>query len=465
MLLPNLFLFNSILFLIGIIIASLNLNFYILIFSAASIILLNFLKFKLNFKYVLWFIFILLIGFLYFHFRLFLEIKNQFIIYNQKIEFVGKISSDVLSFENYKKFTIELQKPFSGEIDILTSKYNNYKYGDILKIYGLVEKNSKINYNPISFYPEIIYLESNPDLKLLVYLYKIKNYFLDQFRQYFSYNEQALISGIILGQTSEFSKNFKDKMNNSGTTHIVALSGYNIGILALIVNTSLIYIFGRKKILFLSLFIIFCFVIMTGAESSVVRAAFMFSFLIIAHHIGRIYSFWHSFIFTCLIMNIINPKILIYNLGFQLSFLSLLGIIYFKPYFDILFRNSEFTFLNWKENLTTTLSAQIAVLPLILWNFGKISLFSLLANILILTFIPLTMFFGFMVGLLGHIKPLAFVFSLITSLFLKYEITVINFFGGLSNLNFNLISAIFFGLFYLWLFYNIFKLKNLAKNV
>ncbi|MCS6789081.1 MAG: ComEC family competence protein [Patescibacteria group bacterium] len=462
MILANLFFINSILFLIGILIASLisfNSSFLILFFIIILGFFLNIFKFNLSFKYILIFIFVLLFGFLYFHFRIFWEQRNNFFIYNQKIEFIGKISSDVLNFENYKKFTIKLESPFHGKLDIITSKYSNYQYGDRLKINGIIEKSLKPNQNSVSFYPEINFLESKPDFKLFSFLYKIKNYFLNQFKKFFSYDEQALISGIIFGQTSEFSKSFKEKMNNSGTMHIVALSGYNVGILVLIINSILIHFLGRKNILLISLFTIFCFVVMTGAESSVLRAALMFSLMIIAQNIGRIYSFWHALIFAALIMNILNPKILIYDLGFQLSFLSILGIIYFKPYFDILFKNNNESFLNWKENLTTTLGAQIAVLPLIFLNFGKISLFSLIANILILSFIPLLMFFGFIIGIFSFIRPFAYIISLITSLILKYEIFIINFFGSLNNISFNLISVFLFILFYVWLFYNIFKIK------
>ncbi|MGB9608830.1 MAG: ComEC/Rec2 family competence protein, partial [Minisyncoccia bacterium] len=399
MFLANLFLLNSIFFLVGILIASLNWNILILFIISGLVLFLNQIKFNLNKKYLIFFILFLFFGFFYFHFRIFLEEKNKNLIYNQEIEFQGKISSEVLKYDNYQKFEFNLEKPFQGKINVLTFLWPEYFYGDVLKIKGVILKNKDINNNPQVNFPKIAYLNNNPDSKIFLNLLKIKNYFLNQFKKYLNANELALMSGIVLGDRFGFSLDFKTAMNNSGTTHIVALSGYNISVLVLALSFIFSFVFNKKINFILILFFIFGFVLMTGAQASVVRAAIMASFFILAQNIGRIYSFWHSVFFAAVIMVLIQPKILVYDLGFELSFLSILGITYFKPVLDQWFKfKNDFGFLNWKDNLTTTLGAQLAVLPLTFLNFGKISLFSPAANILILTFIPITMFLGFVLG-------------------------------------------------------------------
>jgi competence protein ComEC len=463
MFIANLVLIGVIIFLLGIFIASLNLNILILFFISFLIFIINY-YFKLNLskKYILFFIFILFFGFFYFHFRIFIEEKNKNLIYNQEIEFSGKIVGAVLNYENYQKFKFRLNKPLVGEIEILTFNFPTYHYGDVLKIKGQIQKNKNFNENPISVFPKITYLKSSPDSKFLFNLFKIKEYFLKQYKNYLGFKESALMSGIILGDRSGFSKEFKENMNNSGVTHIVALSGYNISILVIVLSLSFGFIFGRKLNFFLVLITILGFVLMTGAEASVVRAAIMASFFLLAERIGRIYSFWHSVLLTAALMVLFNPKILVYDLGFQLSFLSLLGMTYFKPVFDKIFKfyKDNQGFLSWKDNLSTTLGAQFAVLPLIFFNFKTFSIFSPLANILILTFIPITMFFGFLLGIFGFFKPLGFVFGLISSFILKYEIIIINFFGQFKTLNFSFINLIIMILIYSVFIFYVFKNKN-----
>jgi len=110
-----------------------------------------------------------------------------------------------------------------------------------------------------------------------------------------------------------------------------------------------------------------------------------------------------------------NPKVLVFDLGFELSFAATLGLIYLSPILQRWFtplekepfeirqvaKSTPKIILALKEILIATLSAQIAVLPLLVINFGQLSLIAPLANLLILPLIPLTMFWGFLAGLAG----------------------------------------------------------------
>ena len=108
-------------------------------------------------------------------------------------------------------------------------------------------------------------------------------------------------------------------MSQSGTTHLVALSGYNITVIAIAVSTLLSYFLRRRIVFWLSILTIIAFVLMTGAEASVVRAAIMGGIILLAKQIGRIHSMRNAIVFAALLMVLFNPKILRFDIGFQLS--------------------------------------------------------------------------------------------------------------------------------------------------
>lgn len=242
------------------------------------------------------------------------------------------------------------------------------------------------------------------------------------------------LNGLILGDRQSFSKEFRDDLNKSGTTHLVALSGYNIAVIILALNGFLGAFFSRRFIFIPVVFAIIAFVAMTGAASSVVRAAIMAGLILLAEKTDRLYNTRNAIAAAALLMTLANPQIIVFDWGFQLSFAAVLGLIYFRPWLMKIF-GKEQGFLSWKENLLTTTSAQIAVLPLLIWHFGYFSPFSLLTNVLILEAIPLTMFIGFLIGALGFFSySLSLIAGWFAALLLGYEIFIIKFFANLSRI-------------------------------
>jgi competence protein ComEC len=220
----------------------------------------------------------------------------------------------------------------------------------------------------------------------------------------------------------------------------VALSGYNISIIASAIL--LIFLFlgiNRRRAFWFSVLTILLFIVMAGASASIIRAAIMGVLLLLGQNVGKIYHPRNALLFAALIMVILNPKIIRFDLGFQLSFLATLGLIYFSPWFNKIIKADKNSFLNWRQNLATTLSAQLAVMPLLVSQFNNFSLIAPLVNILVLTFIPITMLLGFIMVLLGTFSSLlGSVFGFFAYLLLKYEIGVINYFGQLKFASVNL---------------------------
>jgi competence protein ComEC len=140
---------------------------------------------------------------------------------------------------------------------------------------------------------------------------------------------------------------------------------------------------------------------------------------------------------------------LVFDAGFQLSFAALLGIVYVAPTLNKIFGMRSGGFLSWKENAVTTTAAQMMALPILLSSFGVFSLASLLANILILEFIPITMGVGFVIAFMGLFSGfLAKIFGILANIFISYEFAIINIFSKFSiPLKIEGIS------FYFWIMY------------
>lgn len=260
-------------------------------------------------------------------------------------------------------------------------------------------------------------------------IFKIKRAVIAAFSRALPAEHAALLSGITLGEREGFSKSFKDAMAQSGTSHIAALSGYNIAVVSAAMLFALSFFVRRRTALIFSLSAIVVFVIMTGAEPSVVRAAIMGSILMLSQYAGRTYRARNAIALTAFFMTLYNPYMPAFDAGFQLSFAALIGMIYIAPF---LLRGEAGGILGvMRTGAAHTVAAQVAVFPILAMSFGTVSLTSVLANALIVGVIPITMLFGFVLGISGIFG--VFFSSLVgwvASVFLAYEIAIINFFSN-----------------------------------
>ncbi len=221
-----------------------------------------------------------------------------------------------------------------------------------------------------------------------------------------SYNEPqaSLLAGIILGNQNGMPAELTQAFQATGTTHIIALSGFNVTIIVSSVMVVLVRLIGRRWAWIPGLLLVILFVVMSGASASVVRAAVMAVIVQLGLFLGRPIHPARLLSYTALIMLWENPLILLHDLGFQLSFLATFGLVFLsKPLATKLTRIPET--LGLRENLATTLSAIIATEPLLLWRFGRLSLIAPLVNIVVLPMIPLAMGLGTL-SLVGMAVPL-----------------------------------------------------------
>lgn len=256
-------------------------------------------------------------------------------------------------------------------------------------------------------------------------LLNLADFFSQKTQTLYGGDTGVLAKGLVIGGSSDFSDNLKNALKSSGTSHLVAVSGYNVSIFAVIMFNAVRNLFSRRIAVVLSLITVIGFCILSGATASVIRASIMAGAYIIGKIIGRRGAALNSLLFAAFVMVLLNPYIL-WDIGFELSAAAMAGIILAEP----LIKLSSVAF--W-QILFETLSAQIATLPILLVNFGRISLVAPVTNILILPFVPLAMgLVAISIGFSTIFTPLGIIIGGVSAVLLDYFLFVIKSFGALS---------------------------------
>ena len=346
--------------------------------------------------------------------------------------------------ENNQKLTVE-----TGEAKVLvtTNFSEEYKYGDKINFSGKLAKPENFitdqgkEFDYVSYlrkdgifyamgYPKVEIISHSNGSKIKSALFSIKGKLLEKMNLAIAPPESLLMGGLILGERSAFSQDLRENLIKTGTIHIVALSGYNVTIVAEWLM-KLFYFLPRNLGIGAGVFAILLFVLMTGGSSTAIRAGIMATLALIARATGRNYDVGRALLLAGLFMILFNPFVLAYDVSFQLSFIATVAVIFFAPKVEkyFLWVTDKFKL---RDIVSVTTAVYIFVLPFILYKMGNLSLVALPANILILAFIPFTMGLGFFTSFLGLLwYPLSVPLGFISYLFLKYELAVIGFFSQL----------------------------------
>ena len=403
--------------------------------------------------------------------------NNQLIKYiNQEVSFVGIVSERPELGQSTTKIEIKIAN-LDSKVLITTWKYPEYYYGDKLKIEGRLEEAAFLNdfdyktylakdgIYAVMYQPHIELIEKNCGNfikeKLLFFKEKLKN----SVNLIMPAPQSGLLEALFFGDEENISKEWIDKFNNTGTRHITAVSGMNITIIsALVLNLFLLLGFWRKQAFYFSIIFIIFYVSIIGAPSSGLRAGIMGILFLTAQYFGRYSNGARMIIFSAVIMLLFNPLLLILDVGFQLSFLAILGLVYLQPIFsDWLERISIFEI---RYTLSATLAAQCFTLPILIYNFGRISLISPLINLFIVPLITIVTILGFILAFIGLIStPLGIAFSFPIWLILTYIFKLVDVFSKISSANIILenVSFIWVIISYVFLGLLIWKMKQKRK--
>ncbi len=204
--------------------------------------------------------------------------------------------------------------------------------------------------------------------------------------------QSGLAGGITAGDKRALGKDLTQEFRTVSLVHIIVLSGYNITV---VINAIFrISAWAPRAIRFgAGGFVAIFFAVMTGFASASLRAALMALIAISGQASGRIYKPERALAVVAVAMIAWDPYLLVFDPGFQLSFLATIGLMAFSPIFTLWYARVTERF-GLREILVSTSSAQIAVLPLILYESGNLSLVSLPANLLVLAAVPPAMLFS-----------------------------------------------------------------------
>ncbi|MDO8183557.1 MAG: ComEC/Rec2 family competence protein [bacterium] len=343
----------------------------------------------------------------------------------EKVEFTGILVAEPDRRDTQIRLTVR-PNGFKDKVLVVAPTYGSYKYGDELKITGKLEwpesfetEAGKIfDYQKylakdgiffIVNFSEIERIGGDEGNTVIASLFSLKSWFVGRLEKLLPEPESSLLAGLVVGEKQALGKEWNDRFRTVGLSHIVVLSGYNLSIVAKYILIIAGLFLSKNLSLLAGAGGIVAFAIMVGGGATVLRASVMALIALLARATGRLYQATIALIMAGVLMLLWNPQVLVYDLGFQLSFLATLGVIHgpvlLAPYFSKLTDR-------WgvKDILLTTLSAQIIVLPWILYTTGNLSLVALPANLLVLPVIPATMLFGF---LTTFISPLAFIAHLL----------------------------------------------------
>ncbi len=249
--------------------------------------------------------------------------------------------------------------------------------------------------------------------------------------------ESALFGAMVFGYQKEIPKELKNDFNRTGTTHILAISGMNISIVVLmLMNFGLMIGLWRRQAFWLALIGIVVFILLVGSPASAVRAGVMGALLLWAKNRGRLVLVWRPIVLAAFFMTIFDPSLLAFNIGFQLSFLAVVGIAYFNNFWSRMFRWIPIKFA--RELIAISMAAQITTWPIILYNFGTVSLISPIANIFIVPLLTPIMFLGLAFALVFWNTLLAQLFLWPAWLILHFVAKLVYWFGAISWASVNL---------------------------
>lgn len=328
-----------------------------------------------------------------------------------------------------------------GRILLRTSKYPEYYYQDVLLVRGVLEEPTvfdSFDYKAFLAAKDIYAIIFHPKIELVKrgqgsVIVGIKNQFREVINKYLPPPHSEILAAMLLGDKGRMSDSLKEKLNIAGVRHITAVSGMHVAILSGIV-LSLLLGFGlwRMQATILATLFIVLFVALTGFQSSAIRAGLMGGLVLFSQNMGRTNVGVRMLVFVASAMLLFNP-LFIQDVGFQLSFLAVLGITLFLPFARGILRFVPETF-QLRDVLGMTMTAQIFTLPLLSWYFGGFSIISFITNLLIVPLLPFVLGLGFLFMVAGAAwEGFGYLLFLPVFFLLDYIVRVIEFFSGIPS--------------------------------
>ncbi len=376
--------------------------------------------------------------------------------------------------DTYTNLQINVEAVDSGSGDLQASglmlvrvpSHVTYEYGERVRVRGKLKtppENEEFSYRDFlareGIYSymsiaEVTVLPGNAGDAFYTAVYTLKEKLLKNTYRLFNDPEASLLAGILFGVDTGLTRELQNAFKNTGTAHIIAISGFNIAIIASAFYSIFKNFFGERLGALFAILGIILYTILVGAEAAVVRAAVMGCVALIARLLGRKQVALNTLLFVAAMMCLWNP-FFVWDVGFQLSFFATLGlIIYAEPFSN--FVNSLITKISKadssavtriiNDNFTLTFAAQLTTIPIMAYHFKRISLISFIANPFVLPVQPAVMIVsGLAVFTSLVIYPLGQLVAWVAWPFATYTIRMVELFDRVPR------GSIFLGDSSIWL--------------
>lgn len=286
---------------------------------------------------------------------------------------------------------------------------------------------------------------------LTSFLITSRNNILDELKKAMVKDDQLSIAeALLIGYTDDLDRDLVKAYSNTGVVHIIAISGMHLGLIYII----LLWVFNKlpylRKLKVLKIIFIltglWLFALLTGGCPSILRSAVMFTCIIIGKHFSKSPSIYNSLAASAFILLCYNPYFL-WDVGFQLSYISLLGIIVFQKYiYRILYFKNKWIDKVW-ELSAVSIAAQVLTFPLCLYYFHQFPLLFLFTNLITVPLSTLILFVEIFFVSIGWIRIAGFYFGKVVWLLILFMNKTIQFFNQLpgsviSNISLSILSTI-----------------------
>ncbi len=351
----------------------------------------------------------------------------------QRVAYYGVVR-DVDVRDAHERITISIEESgVSTRVLAITDRYTLVPVGARVRVYGTLEipksfesdggrtfrYDAYLAKDGIRFLLNYAVLEVNspaPWYSIMARLSEVKRIFTEGLNTVLPEPYASLAGGITVGGKQGLGTSLVDAFTVVGLVHIVVLSGYNVMVIADAVMAGFTRArFSRRRAAFIGAVTIGLFVLLTGAGTATLRAGLMALIALFARATNRTYAASRALLVVALIMLMWHPMLLVYDPGFVLSLIATAGLIWLSPFIEksLLWIKGKFV----REILATTISAQVAVMPFLLYQTGNLSFVSLIANALVLPVVPIAMALSAIGAIAGiFLAP----FSLFSALIIAY---------------------------------------------
>jgi len=379
----------------------------------------------------------------------------------QEVEIKGTVSADPEIRDRSTHIRLSASQlngeEVTGDTLLFVPRYPEYDYGDVLRVRGKLETPPQLGDFDYKGYleswgtyatmlhPDIEVLDTGRGFAPLARVYWLKNSLSQTIARVMPEPAASLAQGVVLGIRYNIPQPIKDDFSRTGTAHLLAISGLHLSIMAGILLSIGLRLFGKKRYIYiwLALGVIWLYALITGLNPPVVRGAIMASLFLSAELLGRQRTAVTSLAFAAAIMVGIQPAIL-RDAAFQLSFLGMAGLIFIAPPLMKLGRKVDEVTIGEEgagaslaaivtDSFSVTLAATIAVWPVVAHYFGIVSLVGPLATFLALPALPALIVMGAVGGIIGlAFLPIAQGIGWLAWLFASYMLLIVR---GLASLD------------------------------